>query len=474
MTRGAADTHHSTASGGERLVFAGFLAVLFWAPLPFASNRVWAGALLCLLLALLSLAWALLALRGRAHIAPATWRRARLPLAVLALVQAWVLLQTLPLPPALLAALSPQAARWQPGDGWAPLSLDPTATRYYLLRGCAISLGFFLAVATLDSTHRVRRLLQVLVASGTCQAVFGVLMVLTGLELGFFVHKYVGLGAATGTFVNSNHFAGYLVMCLAAGTGLLLAQLHSGPARSLRQHLRDALALLLSSRMRLRVYLALMVIALVMTHSRMGNLAFFLSLAIAGALALLAGRRFSWSLVLFLASLFLVDMLILGHWFGVDRLIHRLGEVGSQPGAELTRYALNRDSLPYLGDFLLTGSGGGSFYGIFPNYQGAAVDGYFEHVHNDYLEFALELGLPAAALLAIAAGYCLWQALATQRLRRNPLLRGAGFSVVMAGAWAGLHSAVDFNLQIPANGLTLAVLLALGCVIRELSSNNKQ
>ena len=47
------------------------------------------------------------------------------------------------------------------------------------------------------------------------------------------------------------------------------------------------LKLMLSSKIRLRVYLAVMVIALVLTRSRMGNIAFFTSLALAGGVAVL-------------------------------------------------------------------------------------------------------------------------------------------------------------------------------------------
>ena len=90
----------------------------------------------------------------------------------------------------------------------------------------------------MNSAARLRLLLSVLVFSGTFQAVYGALMVLSGLELGFFVEKYAGLGVATGTFVNRNHLAGYLVMCLAAGTGLLMSQLATDVATSLRDRLR--------------------------------------------------------------------------------------------------------------------------------------------------------------------------------------------------------------------------------------------
>ena len=33
----------------EPALFAAYMAILVWAPLPFASNRIWGGALLALL-----------------------------------------------------------------------------------------------------------------------------------------------------------------------------------------------------------------------------------------------------------------------------------------------------------------------------------------------------------------------------------------------------------------------------------------
>ena len=93
------------------------MAILVWAPLPFASNREWAGALLTLLLAMVAIGWLTLYLLGKVQIAPEVWRRARLPLGLLMAVQAWVLLQITPLPPGLIEALSPQAAQWRLREG---------------------------------------------------------------------------------------------------------------------------------------------------------------------------------------------------------------------------------------------------------------------------------------------------------------------------------------------------------------------
>jgi len=447
----------------ESFLFYFFLAALVWAPLPFASNRPWgAGLLAVAVCAALSL-WLILFLRGKVLLNSRAWRYAAVPMALLLLVQLWVALQLVPLPPSLLEMLSPRAALLQPGGGWQSLSLDPSYSRDYLLKGVTYSTAFFLTLATVTSVERLRLLLVVLVFSGTFQAAYGSLMVLSGLELGFFVEKYAGHGVATGTFINRNHLAGYLIMCLAAGTGLLLSQLSQQEKRGWRTRVRHWLRLLLSSRFRLRIYLAVMVIALVLTRSRAGNIAFFVALALAGGVALYTGRRFSRRVLGFLLSLFLVDMLILGQWFGLDRVVERLSD---NPVATEERVFSSRYTLDYVADFPLTGSGGGSFYGVFPNYQQDALQGFHVHAHNDYLQFAAELGLPALAVLLALVALAFYSALRAQRERRHSLLKGAAFASTMSICWGAAHAAVDFNFQIPANALTFVVMLAVAFIAR--------
>ncbi|MEH6552243.1 MAG: O-antigen ligase family protein [Pseudomonadales bacterium] len=446
----------------ENALFWCFLGILVWAPLPFASNRTWAGALLVLLLCLVASAWLVLYLCDQVNISTRVWRHIRWPLLVLAAVNAWIWIQTLALPPSFVAVLSPNAFDIHIIEGWLTLSLDPVSTAFYGLISLSVLTSFLLVVALVNSHRRAKLLLVTLVLSGTLQAVYGSLMVLSGWELGFFVEKYAGQGSATGTFVNRNHLAGYLVMCLAAGIGLLLSQLstHAGE-KSWRDIARRWLALLLSPKIRLRVYLAVMVIALVLTRSRMGNTAFFVSMGIAGAVALFSGRKFSFKILLLLASLFLVDMVILGQWFGLDKVVQRLEQTTV---ASEVRFEADDFAWEVVQDYPLTGSGGGSFYGVFPNYQGESLEGFWDHAHNDYLEFAADLGIPAALLMVAFVAMALWAGIQLQRQRHTPLYRGVGFTVVMTVCWAAIHSAVDFNLQIPANAVTFVAILALGFV----------
>lgn len=447
------------------------LAVLIWAPLPFASNRPWATALLFAALLLLLCGHLVSALKAPRPLLPQISAYAVAPLLMLLSVQVWVVVQWLPLPAEIVETLSPRAAEWQSGRDMMRVSLDPYSTAFALLKGGIVCIGFYLVLVLVNSQRRLTVLLQALVLSGTAQALYGAFMVLSGLELGFFVEKYSSRGSATGTFVNRNHMAGYLVMCIAAGTGLMVAQLQTQRSRNWRERLRRVLEWALSPRIRLRIYLALMVIALVLTRSRMGNMAFFSALGIAGVLALASGRRFSPRLALLLASLVVIDVLILGQWFGFDRLAERVQETQLETEQ---RVWSNEYTLDLVADFPVTGSGAGSFYGVFPNYQADDLKGFHAHAHNDYLEFAADLGIPATLILGAAVLLCGWHGWRAQCERHNPLLRGAGFAVVMVCVWMLLHSLTDFNLQVPANALTFAVMLALGPICRGLSKTRRK
>ncbi|QFU74605.1 O-antigen ligase domain-containing protein [Halioglobus maricola] len=427
--------------------------------------------LLTCLIAILCAAWAIASLTHRARLQQDVWNIARWPLLGLCLVQLWVALQLVHLPRGLLAILSPQADAWHILEGAAPISLDVEATMLHFLEGLTVTGAFFLAIALVNTPGRLRLLLGALVLSGTAQAAYGALMVLTGMEYGFLVEKYAGKGAATGTFVNRNHFAGYLVMCLAAGIGLLLSQLNQRSPSSWRERIRGYLELMLSAKMRLRVYLAVMVVALVLSRSRMGNAAFFTSLGVAGCLLLLTQKRFSWRIPAFLGSLLAVDMMILGQWFGLDKVVERLEQTAPDTEARVEYFG---PGLDYVGTFAATGSGGGSFYGIFPYFQPENVKGFLDHAHNDYIEFTAELGFPAALLLLAIFLASAWQAWRALACRHSRLYQGAAFAVLMTSCWVLMHSAVDFNLQIPANSVTFAVMLALAWVARALPVNGSQ
>jgi O-antigen ligase len=219
---------------------------------------------------------------------------------------------------------------------------------------------------------------------------------------------------------------------------------------------------LLSPKIILRLSLCILVIALTTTHSRMGNTAFFASLLAAGIIGVALSRRATRNTVLLLTSLVVLDLFIVGSWFGVEKLAQRLEQTTSTEYREREEPA--RHTLPMIRDYALVGSGPGSFYVAFPRYKPESVVGFWDHAHNDYAQFAAESGLVGLAILGLLVIWTLGVALAAQWQRRDPLMRGMSFACVMGVTAMLIHSWVDFNLQIPANAVYFMVLLALGWI----------
>ena len=444
-----------TRPAASRWLFALYLALIVWAPVPLGSNRPWAWAILELWVFALTVWWLLDFVRGRARLGPA-FKGAWPALLCAALWLAYVWLQLVPLPLELLQALSPEAARAHAAAAWpvaasaAPLTLDQSGTLGGALKSAAYVAFFALSLALLDRHGRIAIAAYTLVISGFGQAMYGGLASLS--ELGAPAH---------GSFVNRNNFAAYLVMCLSVGLGLLISELTGEVSRSWKQFFRNVIAWILSTRMLLRLALVVMVIALVLTHSRMGNTSFFVSLLVAGAIGLLLAKRATKSMVVLIASLVVIDIFIVGAYFGVQKVLDRIEQTTMQTE---DRDEVATDAIQMWKDYPVFGSGLGSFHVVFPRYSQQDLGALFTHAHNDYLQFASETGVVGISLLGVLVLSSLMAALRAQVARRDPLMRGLSFGAMMAIIALGMHSSVDFNLQIPANALTFVLLLAFAWI----------
>ncbi|MGH8530634.1 MAG: O-antigen ligase family protein [Nevskiales bacterium] len=464
-------------SAAENLLFWALLLLIVWLPLPLGSNRPWSAALLAAAAGLLLAVYCTLQIAGRTNRA-VHLKELSLPIALWLAWLSWCALQLLPLPFATVAAWSPSAAELYrlafPAEAarlqW-PLSIAPELGRRRLL----LSLGFFalyLLVAGLTrDRQRMLLLAHVLVISGLFQALYGGFMVLSGLEYGFFEPKTAYRGFATGTFVNRNHLAGYLELCSAVAVGLILADLRVGKSDGWKDMLRNFTAFLFSSKLRVRVFLAAMVIALILTRSRGGNLAFFFSVTACGFLyVLFRERKFVLRSLLLFGSLLLVDIYIVGEWYGLEKLVTRIEQTELSTDV---RVQIFQTYPPVIERYWRTGSGLGSFAQAYAPYQPEALEGYWDHAHNDYAQFLIEAGLPGCLILLALVLSTAVHAARVVLMRDNRLRVGICFAVLMAMLAIAIHSVSDFNLQIPANAATLVILMAMAAACSAQSRHRR-
>ncbi len=447
----------------ERSLVLGVLALLVWLPIPLASARPWSMALTVMAVGALLVLWGLQLLR---HPERREWRalKAGAPLiALLLIVQAWAAVQY-----------------------FAGLTTDPGQTLEYLLLGLAYTGLFALVLGIFTTRKRLNWLLGTLIVAGTLQAFYGAILVLTDFEW-LRIGPDSG-GVVTGTFINRNHLAGYLEMTLACGIGLMLALREEGAFRW--HHLAGVL---IGPKARIRLALIIMVIALVMTHSRMGNVAFFSSLIILGGFFTLVTPTNRLRNLLILVSVLIIDVLVISQWFGLEELQKRLAstqiedevalvrdaETGIEREVIVRRENVDRDdvvayALPQLRERPVTGFGAGAFETSFQRFPGRDVTGLFNHAHNDFLQFAIEYGLVGVVPLAGFVLWAFWHGLRPMIRRRSIYRSGVGLGACMGILSLMIHSATDFNLQMPANAATFVVLCAIAVLAGHHHRGNRR
>jgi len=349
-------------------------------------------------------------------------------------------------------------------------TLDKKATLSQLMKTISLIEVFYLALVLLESRKDLKLLATALVLAGTFQAVYGSLMTITGTDYIWNQPKTAYKGVATGTFINRNHLAGYLEMCLALGLGLLIANLEDNRAVSWREFFRRVINTLLGEKARTRIYLALMVIGLILSQSRMGNTAFFTSMAISGLVGLVLFRKSSRGVVVLFASLLVIDIFLMGTFFGIDKVQQRLQNTSVETEERLV---INELSLEIIKDNLWTGTGLGTYYTAFPAHRDEQVGFSYIHAHSDLIEFPSELGIIGTLPLALLVLYSFVTAIRVQMSRRSRLLRAMGFSSSMAIIAIMLHSLTDFNLQVFANAATFMVILALPFVCMNIEQQGR-
>ena len=384
----------------------------------------------------------------------------------------WALVQLLPLPSFVIGWISParlldpSLSGLAPGQWvWTALSIYPHDSVVALAKFLAYLGAFLLAACLYDSRKRRSTLLRILILLGCFEAVYGIVQYLTGWQKIFTYTKQFDLQEATGTYINRSHFAGLLELTLPFVVALLFysfglwsegrhVDMNTSPA------VRRGSP---GSQLLFYVFvLLIMVMAVLFSRSRMGILATLFSILfmfLAALVRLKVGRR-AWMGGVFL---FLFCVLAYAIWIGLGPVLARFEPAYESGYLQMEgRISIWRDALQLVRDYPLTGAGLGTFGLAFRHYQTTAVNFYVDHAHNDYLEFAADTGLLGVALLFLPIFYlCLRMIISflTDPRRYRPAV-----TLGCIGSTLGMliHSATDFNLQIPANALIFAVVLGIG------------
>lgn len=352
------------------------------------------------------------------------------------------------------------------------VSIDPYQTGQMLLKTCFMVLFCWLIFIYINTSKRIKNLLFAIISAGVFQALYATYLNFSPDILSpIFGYKHTD--RAIGTFTYSNFLANFLALTLCLGIGLLISELKRDVNTielTLKQSLRAWIEVLISSKIVLRISLIIIIISLILTRSRMGNSAFFISLMIISLLALFVYNKRPKAFKLLVISFFIIDLIIVGAIFDVDKVKQRITETSIKLE---TRDEVITDSIPLILAKPLIGSGGGTFYTAFPAYQTRSYSGYYDNAHNDYIQFAVELGIPVTAALGVLILYCLWLCIKTMRKRKTALYQGIAFGCAVAIIDMLLHSSVDYSLQAGANSMLFIMILCFAILSNKLPTIKK-
>jgi len=387
-----------------------------------------------------------------------------------AVLCAIVLLQLCPLPSSLLHRVAgrdvPQA---QIRAGYLSFESYATRTHFLILLTCFIA--FYFAQAVRQDRRRKHFFIGALIALATFEAFYGLVQYLSGWQQIFAYVKKFDLEEATGTYINRNHYAGFLEMILPFSLAFVFyeyAKLRGD--RDSKMNLRSVIGK--SAIQKLVLSLSVSVVlcaALIFSRSRMGILAAAASILV--IFALVAISRFHGRMGSLLAASFIILTVCLALWIGPGPIVSRFQTVGEEysPGG-LSRVSIWRDALPLIKHHPLLGTGLGTFPIAYTSGQTAFLSQFVNHAHNDYLEIAADLGIPAALILFVSILFILGRAIRSFLSGERDFERAVALGCAGSIVAVLLHSFADFNLYIPANALLFSTILGLAVSVRTPSS----
>jgi O-antigen ligase len=388
--------------------------------------------------------------RPRGAWGPLPGRAVRLAAAAL---PAYVLLQVVPLPVAALRVLSPARAegvaalvRIGAKIRFASLSVSPAATFQSFLLVCGYVIVFLLVR---ELTWR---------SEDSCWLAIWPIVTLGALEAGLGLWQNFGRtgeAAQWGTYVNHNHYAGFLEMALP------FAVMY--PVALLRRARRRGNASLAPSLVACSVWGlgGLIFAGIVFSFSRMGFIAALFSLFVVGTLAL-GNRQLNWvagARRRQAGAAGVVAALVLGGFVFLpsDKLILRFAEIASVEGLTAEgRLELWAETIPLIKAYPLFGCGLGGYETAVSKFKVSHPLVTDDYAHNDYLQLLAELGLVGFLIVAVPAFSVVSASLKKAVVPRNQEERYLAVACAAALAAILLHSLVDFNLYIPANAMLLA------------------
>jgi O-antigen ligase len=316
----------------------------------------------------------------------------------------------------------------------------PHDTASLALQYCAYAVLCVLAGQTLLRGAQARSLALIFSVYGAALAGFALLQGISSNGKLYWLREPRMGGWIYGPYVNHNHYAGLMEMLVPIPLIVSLTRLAPPKVRAVAA-----------------AAAAVMVGTIFLSGSRGGMLAILAEVVILASLLVKQKRSLRTAIGIGVFLAIVVGLLV---WIGGNELSQRIATAG--PGhSELSgdiRHYINRDGLRMFQKKPILGWGLGAFPIVYPQFRTFYTNFFVNEAHNDYLQLLVEMGL-------LGFGITVWfvvtvYARAFKKIKNWPSEVSGAVTLACLLGLSGIlvHSAVDFNLQIPANAALFYVL----------------
>jgi len=328
----------------------------------------------------------------------------------------FLIFQTIPLPKEWLSFFSPEKYKilnkLEFKGNFHSISLSPANSYFNLLNYLTLFLSLIIFKSLFYKKKHIVEFYYSLVFIGAFSASVAIYFYLIGSSPNFFILRNSDQGLATGFFINRTVFSCFLTLCFFSGIEYL----------KIIDYYQKNNINNFYNKIYVRIFLLLITIAIILTFSRLGNFLFISIIFMNIFQALYKNEKKNRFFLISLILIVLFDVLILGFYFGSEKLLQRFSFLQNEiiqysPSIDdtdqsfLSRADIVKFTLIEFKKFTFWGYGGGGFEYLFKiNFENLSTT-YAPHVHSDIIQFIGELGLVGFTLIFL----CLLFSLANKK-----------------------------------------------------------
>tara|TARA_Y100000741_G_scaffold22330_1_gene16265 strand:+ start:202 stop:1542 length:1341 start_codon:yes stop_codon:yes gene_type:complete len=368
----------------------------------------------------------------------------------------YLLFQLVPFPLEILKIFSKEKydyLNYLKYKNYSSISLSPSKTFFQFLNYFSILIIVLIIKMIFYNIKHVFRFFYFMSLLGAFHACFAIILYLNGNPDILFLKNNYYAYSSTGFFINRTVFSIFLLICLICG----LEYLKNIDFTKKRQQQDNFF-----NKIYVRLFIVFIAVGIITTFSKIGNFLMLITIFfyfINNQLLKKSNNKlFSYTLIFII----LFDILIMGYFFGSEKLIQRYlfldddFAIDNNPN-NITRLEIIQFSYLQIKNFFLFGYGAGGFETLFQLKFEESAPFYANHAHSSLIEFFGEFGFLGFVLFVFSFYKIL--------LNKN----NYNFNFVLFLTLIIIILLFDFSLHIPINQILFINLFLINFLLRKIS-----